>query len=98
MPKCPHLRAYRNLRASQSLAPPSSDWVSSRDQDDTATGSNALVLRVAGPRPTRTLAPMTHDEPHVDPPRENRYCAVCGAGHASFGFGRPGALPADVWY
>ena len=42
---------------------------------------------------------MADDElPHVDPPRETRHCAVCGAAHASFGFGPPGVLPADAWY
>jgi len=43
---------------------------------------------------------MADDEPilHVEPPRETRLCAVCGAAHASFGFGPPGVLPADAWY
>jgi hypothetical protein len=41
---------------------------------------------------------MTDDEPHVDPPREERCCAICGAAHASFGFVPPGVLPADAWY
>ena len=43
---------------------------------------------------------MADDEPipHVDLPRETRHCKVCGAAHASFGFGPPGVLPADAWY
>jgi hypothetical protein len=36
--------------------------------------------------------------PFVDPPSETRRCAICGAVHASFGFGPPGVLPADAWY
>ena len=35
--------------------------------------------------------------PHVDPPREARHCAICGA-TAYYGFGPPGVLPADAWY
>jgi hypothetical protein len=38
-----------------------------------------------------------NDTPHVDPPREARRCVVCGA-TAYYGFGPPGALPADAWY
>jgi hypothetical protein len=47
---------------------------------------------------SKTLALVADDDPHVDPPRETRCCAVCGAAHASFGFGPPGVLPADAWY
>jgi hypothetical protein len=41
---------------------------------------------------------MDEAELNVDPPRENRHCAVCGAVHASFGFGPPGSLAAELWY
>jgi len=41
---------------------------------------------------------MGDDEPHVDQAHDIRRCAVCGATHASFGFGPPGVLPADAWY
>lgn len=37
------------------------------------------------------------DTPYVDPPPEVRHCAICGA-TAYYGFGPPGALPADAWY
>jgi hypothetical protein len=38
------------------------------------------------PPGARTLADMSDDEPHVDPPRETPRCPVCGAAHASFGW------------
>jgi hypothetical protein len=48
------------------------------------------------PPGARTLAHMADDDttPHVDPPRETRHCAICGA-TAYYGFGPPGVLPAD---
>jgi hypothetical protein len=40
---------------------------------------------------------MADDDPPVDPARDMRHCAICGA-TAYYGFGPPGGLSADAWY